>query len=108
MTLNQKTPPQMIILAIIAKSKNGLTIKDIASYLSYLHKHGIDTGYQVNGKNGYGVGVSKEILLDVNMLKLMNLVKEENGKLIASDKAYMVLKKYAECDSIIGSILNKL
>jgi len=107
MTLYHKTPPQMIILAIIAKSRDGLTIKDVASYLSYLHKHGIDTGYQVNG-NRYGVGVSKEILLDVNMLKLMNLVKEENGKLIASDKAYVVLKKYAEHDSIIRSILEKL
>ncbi|MEM0371677.1 MAG: hypothetical protein QXY23_03765 [Ignisphaera sp.] len=42
------------------------------------------------------------------MLKLMNLVKEENGKLIASDKAYVVLKKYAEHDSIIRSILEKL
>lgn len=99
-----KTLPQIIVLAIIARNRSGITIRDVVNHIAYLNKHGIDTGYEVS-KNGYTAGIPRQLLLDINVLKVMNLVKEENGKLIALDKAYIVLKKYSENNSIIKSIL---
>lgn len=99
-------PPQLVILAIIAKSREGLTLKEIASYIEYLYRRGIDVNHYISSKKGYANGISKDIILDVNTLKILNLVKEVNGKYVVSDKGYAVLKKIAEGNNIIKMIVN--
>ncbi len=84
-------PPQLIVLSIIAEYRNGITIEDLVSHIERLKMKGIDLGYTFASK--YGNKISKELLLDLNMLKLLGLIDEINGKYIVTEKGYNVLSK---------------
>lgn len=97
-------PPQIVVLAIIARNSDGVTLKDIVADMNRLcRSHKVPASYYPCG----GVnGVLRELLLDVNTLKVMGLVRESNGKYIATEKGYNVLKRFSESSSTVKSILS--
>lgn len=96
-TLTRSIPPQLVLLSIIAKSENGLTLNELTSYVSSLCKSNMLPKYYY--MCGRGEGIVKEVLLDVNTLKVLGLVAEVNGKLQATEKGYTILKKVSANES---------
>ncbi len=84
-------PPQLIVLSIIAEYKDGITIESLISHIEKLSIKGIDLGYTLASR--YGNKIPKELLLDINMLKLLGLIDEINGRYIVTEKGYNVLSK---------------
>lgn len=95
--LVQSIPPQLVLLSIIAKSTDGLTLSELTSYVSSLCRNNtLPKYYYTCGK---GEGIVKEVLLDVNTLKVLGLVTEVNGKFQATEKGYTILKKVSASGS---------
>jgi ribosomal protein S19E (S16A) len=89
--LVQKIPPQIVLLSIIAKNSNGLTLKELTSQVAILCKNNnIPSHYYSCGK---GEGIVKEVLLDLNTLKILGLVEEIRGRYIVTEKGYSILGK---------------
>jgi len=84
-------PPQLIVLSVIAEYRDGITIEDLISHIEMLKMKGIDLGYTFASK--YGNKISKELLLDLNMLKLLGLIDEINGKYVVTEKGYNILSR---------------
>lgn len=103
--MNKDIPPQLVVLAIIAKNNNGLTMRELASYIDYLNKHGIDTGYYTRA--GKSNNILRELMLDVNTLRVLGLIEEVNDKLIITEKGLDILKKLSKNNSIIKMILDQ-
>lgn len=100
-------PPQIVVLALIARSGSGLTLKDVAMLIEQLHRRGLSTGYGVRvGKQGDSAFL-RELMLDVNTLKVLGLVKEVNGRLVASEKGLEVLKKVGRGSDVVRYILGE-
>ncbi len=91
--MNKKIPPQLLLLTIIAQNRNGLSISDLVNTLRsmYRNRSDIDVYYSL-GKH-IGIGIPDEVIQDINMLKLLELIEEREGKLIATQKAYDLLAK---------------
>lgn len=96
-------PPQIVVLAIIARNSDGVTLKDVAVYMDRLCKaHKVPLSYYPCG----GVnGSLKELLPDVNTLKVLGLIKEANGRYVVTEKGYNVLKKFSG-NSTIRAVLS--
>ncbi|MEM4789626.1 MAG: hypothetical protein QXM55_01120 [Ignisphaera sp.] len=95
--MTRSIPPQLVLLSIIAKSENGLTFNELTSYiLSLCKSNALPKYYYTCGK---GEGIAKEVLLDVNTLKVLGLVTEVNGKLHATEKGYTILRKVSANES---------
>lgn len=92
--MTQNTPPQIIILSIIAKSSEGLTLKELISHIVNLCKiNALPEYYYSCGK---GESIVKEVLLDLNTLKVLGLVGEVNGKYVITEKGYDVLGRLSK------------
>ena len=89
--MNIKIPPQILLLSIIAQNKDGMSINDVIDKLKTMKKNGMDIYYSF-GKS-IDIGIPNDILRDINILKLLELIKEDNGKYIATEKAYDLLAK---------------
>uniref|UniRef100_A0A7C5UTC2 Uncharacterized protein n=1 Tax=Ignisphaera aggregans TaxID=334771 RepID=A0A7C5UTC2_9CREN len=89
--MNIKIPPQILLLSIIAQNRDGMSINDVIDKLKAMKKNGMDIYYSF-GKS-IDIGIPNDILRDINILKLLELIKEENGKYIATEKAYDLLAK---------------
>ena len=87
----QKIPPQIILLSIIAKNSNGLTLKELVSQMTTLCKNSdIFLHYYSCGK---GESIFREILLDLNTLKILGLIEEVKGRYFATEKGYTILRR---------------
>lgn len=91
MKMNRRIPPQLLLLSIIAQSRDGLTISDLVSRLHSMYRNGQNLYYNLG--HGVGVGIPNEILQDINVLKLLKLVEEREGRYIATQKAYELLSR---------------
>ncbi|MEM0152562.1 MAG: hypothetical protein QXJ22_06905 [Ignisphaera sp.] len=89
--MDKKIPPQLLLLAIIAQSKDGLSINALVDALRDMHRNGRDIYYSL-GKR-IDIGIPNEVVEDINVLKLLELVEEKDGKLIATRKAYDLLTR---------------
>ncbi|MCS7112223.1 MAG: hypothetical protein N3D82_02630 [Ignisphaera sp.] len=89
--MDKKIPPQLLLLSIIAQSRDGLTIGDLVSRLRSMYRNGWNSYYSF-GKR-IDIGIPSELLQDINVLKLLNLVEERGNKLVATQKAYDLLSR---------------
>lgn len=90
----QKIPPQIVLLSIIAKNSEGLTLRELASQVVTLCKNGVK--FVQHYSCGKGEGIVKEVLLDVNTLKVLGLVREVDGRYIVTEKGYAILGKLGD------------
>lgn len=102
--LKAPLPPQLAILAIIAKNSNGLTFKEIIAYVDYICKYNLLKEYCFD--KGGNTGILSLLIYDIITLRKLNLVREVNGRFILSDKGYSVLKKATESSNTLKSIMN--
>ena len=101
-----KVPPQIALLAIIARYGKP-TLSELASAVSYLSKrYGIDFGYKFTDNNK-AIGVPKELLADINTLRLLNLVEVVGDRVAVSEKGLEVLSRAAKADNTIREILGR-
>lgn len=92
--MNKKIPPQLLLLTIIAQNRNGLSISDLVNILrSMRNRSGGDVYYYYNLNSRVSIGIPNDVIQDINILKLLELVEEREGKLIATQKAYDILSK---------------
>jgi len=95
--LGHEVPPQLIVLTTIAKSKKGLTLRELVVHVAELCRNSKIQHFYTCGK---GSSISKEVMLDLNTLKALGLVNEVDGRITISEKGIHVLNKLERICSI--------
>ncbi len=83
--------PQFVLLYVISKLGSA-SLADVANIVYALKKEGLALGY--NFVKLPSVALSKDLQLDLNLLKVLGLVKEEDGgKYSITEKGRIVVAK---------------
>ena len=102
----RNAPSPLMLLAIISRFEQGITLGELTNILEELQKHGIDLGYKfvplIKTK------ISKELMLDLNLLKVLNLIVDNDGKIMVTEKAKLLLSKLYNKDATIKRIMTML
>ncbi|NPA97661.1 MAG: hypothetical protein GXO32_08695 [Crenarchaeota archaeon] len=83
--------PQLVLLYVVGRLGRA-SIVDVATVMYYLKREGVATGY--NFVKLSGVAISKDIQLDLNLLKVLGLIREEDGGVYSvTEKGKVVIQK---------------
>jgi len=88
--VEMKTPPQLTLLYIISRLGRAHQ-HEIASIVEKLQRSGIDLGYKF--VKLVELRVSKELFMDLNLLKVLGLVREDGGELVITEKGKVLIEK---------------
>jgi len=94
-----KSPPQLTLLYILSKLGRA-SQHEVMKVVERLQKSGIDLGYKF--VKLVELRVSKELLMDLNLLRVLGLVREEGGELVVTEKGKALIDKI-----VARGVLNK-
>ncbi len=83
--------PQLVLLYVVSRLGRA-SITDVSTLMYLLQKEGINVNYSFVKLSG--TATSKDIQLDLNLLKVLGLIREEDeGKYSVTEKGKMVVSK---------------
>ena len=84
-------PSPLLLLVVISRFKNGVEVQELIEVVEELQRRGFDLGYTFVPL--IKLRMSREMILDLNLLKVLGLVVEVNGRISTTEKALSLISK---------------
>ncbi len=104
--------PQLVLLYVIHRVKE-VTLPELMQVMYMLKNRGVNIGY--NFVKLRELAVSRDLQLDVNLLKVLGLVRDlDGGKLSVTEKGKMIVsklrrnKQYAWVLDVVDKVLEEM
>lgn len=99
----RNTPSPLLLLIVISRFRDGVDIRELAEVIEELRVQGYDLGYSFIPL--VKTRVSREMMLDLNLLKVLGLISEVNGKISVTEKAVSLISKLSRKDLIARNLI---
>ncbi len=99
----RSTPSPLLLLIVISRFRNGVDIRELAEVLEELRTQGYDLGYSFIPL--VRTRVSREMMLDLNLLKVLGLISDVNGKISVTEKAISLISKLSRKDPMTRNLI---
>jgi len=97
-------PSPLLLLIVISRFKNGVEVQELIEVVEELQRRGFNLGYTFVPL--IKLRMSRELMLDLNLLKVLGLVVEMNGRISVTEKALSLISKLNSRSTMVKGLIS--